>query len=484
MSDRFEAAVALHRAGRLAPAERLFREILAAEPAHPVALHLTGMIAAQTGRFEEAARLIEASIRLSPDVPEAHSNLGAALRGLGRNEEALVRLDQAIALKPRLIDAYFHAGVALQELGRAGEARAMTEKALAIDPQSPTAWYMLSQLKEYAAGDPEIETMSALLEAPSLRRRTSEEQAQLEFALAKALIDAGEADPAFARLASANRLKRSSFAYDVEADTIWLAATTSLLSPERLAGAPSGGHPTDRPVFVLGMPRSGTTLVEQILASHPSVYGAGELRFLEEAICEALGQPNAALACLELAATPAPERFARIGGAYARRIASLAPASRRIVDKMPGNFRFAALIPLVLPNARIIHCRRERLDTCFSLFSRNFAVGAKYSYDLVELGRYYRAYDGLMADLRRLLPTSRLLEVAYEDLVGDLEGSARRLIDFCGLEWDDACLRFFETKRLVRTASVNQVRRPIYDTSIGRSRRYEAFLGPLLEALG
>jgi len=231
------------------------------------------------------------------------------------------------------------------------------------------------------------------------------------------------------------------------------------------------------------MPRSGTTLVEQILASHANVHGAGELTTLEDVFIGHLGTPLAPIARARRLAALTPGDLAKIGAAYAGKVAALAPGSARITDKMPANFRLAGLIRLALPNARIVHCRRDPLDTCLSCYASNFSRGQPFAYDLRELGLYYRAYDDLMAHWREHLPPDRFLEVRYEDVVDDLEGQTRRLIAFCGLDWDDACLAFHQTRRPVRTASVNQVRQPIYRASVGRWKLYERHLGPLLDVL-
>jgi hypothetical protein len=244
-----------------------------------------------------------------------------------------------------------------------------------------------------------------------------------------------------------------------------MARTEREFSAEMMARHRGEGDPSEIPIFILGMPRSGSTLIEQILASHPGVQGGDERPDFPE-LLEALGGD-----------------FAALGAAYVERCRALAPGAARLTDKLPGNFRHAGAIHLALPKARIIHSRRAAADTCLSCFTKLFRGEQAYTYDLGELGRYYRAYARLMAHWRAVLPASVFLEVDYEELVGDPETQTRRLLAHCGLEWDSACLAFHQTRRAVRTASAAQVRQPLHRGAIGRWRRYETLLAPLLAEL-
>jgi hypothetical protein len=312
------------------------------------------------------------------------------------------------------------------------------------------------------------------------------EEEILEFALGKAWMDAGDAERAFSHLSKGNRLKRATLDYDGRAEIEGLATIPSgVRALTEVSVGP--GFSSDLPVFVVGMPRSGTTLVEQILASHPDVHGAGELAVFPQVMAAALeaaglSPPNGETGRIRL---DPHARFdpARLGRAYVDRVAPMAAGKPRLVDKLPGNFANAGLISLALPAARIIHCLRDPVDTCLSCYTHRFVGEQPFTYDLVELGQYYRAYSALMDHWRATLPPERFHEVRYEDVVADLEGQARRMVAFCGLDWDPACLRFYETSRSVRTASLNQVRRPLYRSSQGRWRAYEAQLRPLIEAL-
>ncbi len=226
------------------------------------------------------------------------------------------------------------------------------------------------------------------------------------------------------------------------------------------------GDASRAPIFVLGMPRSGTSLVEQILASHPDVHGAGELLLFDRAIAEA-----------------GVDDLTALGARYLALVDEVAPVTKRVVDKLPSNFRHLGLLHLALPRARFVHTTRDALDTCFSCYTTNFSGRQDFSWDLAECGRYYRAYEALMAHWRAILPAGMMLEVAYEDVVADVEGSARKLLAFCDLAWDDAVLRFYETERPIRTASYKQARQPIYATSVKSAATFRANLQPLIDAL-
>jgi tetratricopeptide (TPR) repeat protein len=470
--------LALQALKRPAEAAQAFQRAVALRPSQADAHSALGAALGELGRHEAALGAHRRAIELAPADAAAHLRLGVTLQALGRPDAAAAAYRAALDLNPDLIEAHVSLAVALQELGDAAAAMAAVERALALDPASAHAWLVRADLKTFAPGDPDIAAMAALADGHEARALSADDRLDLDFALGKAWMDAGEPDQAFARLDAGNRRMRAAIRYDVAADEDRLAAMARAFTPELMARLAGGGDPSEMPIFIVGMPRSGTTLVEQILASLPGVHGAGELNVLNEVV------GAARLDVAKGLGSPPPGALAALGRAYAARVAAVAPGHRRVVDKMPGNFQYAGLIALALPNARIVHCRRDPVDTCLSIFSKKFTGRQDFAYDLAELGRYYRAYDALMAHWRGLLAPERLLEVRYEDLVGDLEGEARRLVAFCGLPWDGACLDFHRTTRPVRTASVNQVRQPIYRTSVARWKPYAAHLGPLLAALG
>jgi hypothetical protein len=305
----------------------------------------------------------------------------------------------------------------------------------------------------------------------------------LHFTLGKAYEHIGKFDSAFEHFLSGNALKRGQIAY-TEAVTLGrMERTRAIFSRDFMKRHEASGEPSRAPVFVVGMARSGTTLIEQILASHPAVFGAGELQFFEQAANAVGNMMPGAPRFPDMASDFRAEHFRSLARRYLEQLLPRAPAASRIVDKMPANFHFIGLIHLALPNATIIHAVRDPLDTCVSCFSVNFTYAQPHTFDLAELGRHYRRYRDLMAHWHDVLPPGRVIDVPYEALIGDLDGAARRIVAACGLDWDPRCLDFHRTERPIRTTSSVQVRQPIYNSSIGRWRRYEKFLGPLLTEL-
>jgi tetratricopeptide (TPR) repeat protein len=427
------------------------------------------------GRLDDAVSAYRRALDLDPRHAEACNNLANALKDLGQAGEALSLYERAATLRsPVPASTLANKALLLMEMGEVERSLQVTEQTLNIDPACVPAWHIRAQLKRFSRGDTDIQSMEELLASAPTRSMSRGDQIRLEFALGKALLDAEEIERAFAHYQRGNRLKRETFAYD-DADTErWLAEIARVFTPELLRKFADSGHRTDRLVFVVGMPRSGTTLVEQILASHPEVHGAGELRVLPDLAGDF---PRSLQAWL----TPAD--LSGLGRAYEGRAAAVSSGRRLLVDKLPANFPYVGLIRLILPDARVIHVRRDAVDTCLSCYTKTFRGDVRFAYDLRELGLYYRHYETLMAHWRALMPPERFIEVCYEDVVADLEREARRLVAFCGLRWSESCREFHATRRQIQTASATQVIRPIYRTSIGRSKRYAPYLGPLLAAL-
>jgi tetratricopeptide (TPR) repeat protein len=478
----FNLGLALASLHRTEAATNAFRRTIELSPGH-YAAHNSLVVALRTlGRPAEAEAVLRQAIALQPGQADAHLNLGNVLHDLGRSDAAFAAFEAARQLSPGRAEPSNNLALALRELGRIDEALAATEAALAADPSSPAAWYIRSDLKRFEPGDPDLAAMERLLAAAAQRNLPADAAAQLEFALGKAWRDAGDVDRAFGCYAEGNRRKRATFAYDAEADAARIASYAAATRAEVLARLAGAGVADERPVFVVGMPRSGTTLVEQILASHSEVATMGETPALGVAIRAAVGADHALVSGADYERLLLPEPLQAVARDYLRRLGP--QAARRVVDKTPANFQFAGVIALALPGARIIHCRRDPADTCLSCYTTLFTGQQDFAYELAELGRYHRAYSTAMAHWRELLSPDRLLEIDYEALVDDLEGEARRMIAFCGLDWNPACLDFHRSSRRVQTASASQVRRPVYRGSVGAAAAFEAHLGALLAVLG
>jgi tetratricopeptide (TPR) repeat protein len=431
------------------------------------------------GRREEARAQYHKALSLNPVHAEARVNLGCLLLELGSPEEAISQFQAALITDPEQFEGYNGLGTAFQAMGRLDEAIAAFEKATVIAPRKTAAFLNLANATRLAADDARFIAMQSL--AREIERLDVEDQFRLHFALGKVLDAQGDGEASFQHLLKGNRLKRQQVTYDEEKTIAWLSRIQAEFSAEALRVKRGLAEPSNVPIFIVGMPRSGTTLIEQILASHPHAFGAGEFR--------ELGQLAASLRASDGSKFPecvlalSDEQLHDLGCSYVRSLRKIAPAAERITDKMPYNFAYVGLIHLALPNARILHVRRDPRDTAFSCFSIMFHEGQEFTYDLAELGRYIRGYENIMEHWRRVLPRGSMLELQYEDVVDNLEDEARRMLSYCGLEWNDRCLAFHETKRPVSTASVNQVRQPIYSSSIGRWRAFERELQPLIEVL-
>ena len=461
-----------------------FEKALAVKPDHAEALNNRGNALLRLERFEEALVSLDKALAIKPNIAEAQYNRGTALLGLKHFEEALASLDKALAMKADYPQALNNRGTVLGILGKHDEARAAYLKAMAFDPSLTPVYFNYAHLVKFSADAPQLKTMEAIRDGSDPLSDT--DRIQLEFALAKAYADSGDHARSFRRLLSGNALKRAQTNYDednvlAKFDRIETMITAELLRKMEKLG---GGDPSSKPIFILGVARSGSSLVEQILASHPKVHGAGELTTLCDVVSNVRGPSGNPIPYPEFVTGLDAHALCQIGANYLAQIKKVAPTATHITDKMPSNFILAGLIHLALPKAYIIHTVRDPLDTCISCFSKLFTGEQNHTYDLVELGRYFRRYQKLMQHWQRVLPQGRILNVHYEDVVSDLEGQARRMIAHCGLEWEERCLLFNATDRPVLTASSFQVRQPIYQSAVGRARAYEEFLGPLKEALG
>jgi tetratricopeptide (TPR) repeat protein len=449
---------------------------LAIQPDFAQALSNRGNVLFKLQRYDQALASYDRALAIRPDFAEAHHGRGIVLSTFEfkRYDEALASYDRALAIRPDFAEAHHGRGIVLRRFGRIEEAQPPLEKAVELAPRRVEFVCSFAESRRFVDSDPHLTLIEAL--ARDMGSLSEEDQTYLHFALGKVYADLGHHERSFAHLIKGNALKREQIVYDEAAALAQLERIREVFTAEALRKGRGSGNPSAVPVFIIGMPRSGSTLVEQILATHPKVYGAGELDDFQAAVASlrGLNRARTGLGVKEL-------RW--IGTRYLERVVAMVPAAKRITDKMPANFRYVGLIHLALPNARIIHIRRDPIDTCLSCFSILFAHDQFFTYDLAELGRYYRAYATLMEHWREVLPLGQMLEVQYEELVTNFEPLARRIVAHCGLEWDDACLEFHKTQRPIWTASVDQVRRKIYLSSVGRWRPHDGLLRPLSEAL-
>lgn len=430
--------------------------------------------------YEDALRCHERAITLAPDDPRAHAGHAVTLKRAQDVEGAMAACRRALALAPERADLFILLGNCLSALGRFTAAADAHRQALVLDPDSVEARKGLVAAGQLSAD--EAETQQLLAVASDIGQPASQ-RIPAGFALGRLFDKAGDYDAAFAAYATANRLTKEMQAADGSAfDPATLQreidAVIAGFSARSIAAASTAGEDSDLPVFIVGMPRSGTTLAEQILASHKAVFGAGE----RPEINQIGGRLIQGVTGINPETWPAAviREEARRHLAFLRR---MAPGALRVIDKLPDNIFWVGVIAVLFPGARIILCRRDLRDVCLSCFFQNFASGMNWTYDLADLAFRARQVERLAAHWRAVLPTSMLLEVQYESLVADLEGQSRRLVSFLGLEWDPACLDFHMTERQVLTASQWQVRQPLYATSAGRWRHYRRHLAGLFEGL-
>ncbi len=477
---RLARARRLYDENRFAECERICRDLLSQYPDEPRALSIFGYLALRGGALTTAIETFQHLCELQPDYAGHRGALASALRQAGRHQESLAAQQACVALAPDDPEAMQNLASQYAETGQLELARDTYTAVLARAPKLGQAHYGLALIKQFAAEDPQIPQMKALLDD---RELDPANRTRIAFSLGKACEDLGEFNQAFAYYKLGNDLKRGQLVFDPEqerSNAQRVIRTFSDSLRERLHGA---GFASALPVFIVGMPRSGSTLVEQIIDNHPEVHGAGELPNLFRVLQRGLhAQTPAGRAFPEAVAALDFATWQQLGEAYVSSVRGLDPGARRIVDKQLYNYTLVGMIHLMLPDARIIHCVRDPLDTCVSCYTQNFGSERGFSCDLSALGQTYRHYEEIMAHWRQWL-TEPMLEVAYEDVVADPETQARRLIEYLGLEWSDACLTPERSKRTVITSSLGQVRAPVYSSSLGRWRRFEKHLQPLTDAL-
>jgi tetratricopeptide (TPR) repeat protein len=502
--------------GRLDEAEQRLRQLLVARPNDAAVHRLLAETFSRMGRYEAAELVLEHALRLDPthdggrfafahalfhqqrgaDAVAAlqpllakypsetpYKNLLAAcLNLLGDFEQAIRINEELLATHSRQPKIWLNYGHALRTVGRRDEAIAAYKRCIALAPSLGDAYWSIANLKVASFTPEEVAAMSDQLGRADL---SAEDRLHLHYALGKALEDRGEMAGAFDNYSAGAELRRAAAPYDADETAALTERSIALFTPSFFAAAKGGCNATD-PIFIVGLPRSGSTLIEQILASHSAVEGTMELSDIG-LIAKSLkgSQPDGS-------ASPYPNTLAGLSVDQLTALGEKFLADTRVhrplgrpffTDKMPNNFQHVGLIQLILPNAKIIDARRHPLGACFSAFKQHFAQGQNFSYDLVDLGRYYRDYVRLMAHYDAVLP-GRIHRVIYEDMVEDTEGVVRRLLDYCGLPFEDACLKFYENDRAVRTVSSEQVRKPIFRGGLDQWTRFEPWLGPLKSALG
>ena len=502
-----EAALALHD-NRLSDAEPLLKQQLKHDPFDVAAMRMLAELAGRIGRYRDAEVLLRRAIELSPAFTAARANLALVLYRLNRPSEAIAELatvvvedpdnpghanlqaaafgrigdfDAAIALYGRVLaDApaqprvWMSFGHMLKTVGRQADGIAAYRRAIDLLPSLGEAWWSLANLKTVRFDEADIAQMETALSASGI---SDEDRFHLDFALGKAFEDRRQAEAAFAHYAAGNARRRAQLAYDAEETTRFVDRSIATFDAAFFAERADSGCPAPDPIFILGMPRAGSTLIEQILSSHSQVEGTSELPDIP-----ALARDDPAYP--EGLADWSPERLREAGEAYLARTRIQRRTDRPFfIDKLPNNWAHVAFIQAILPNARIIDARRHPLGCCFSNFKQHFARGQGFSYGLDDMGRYYRDYVRLMAHVDAVLP-GRVQRVLYEDMVDDTEATVRALLAACGLAFEPACLAFHQTERAVRTASSEQVRRPIFREGTDAWKPFEPWLDPLKAALG
>lgn len=480
-----------------------YQELMRIAPRHVAAVNNLGAALSKVGRYKEAETYFYQAIKIEPDFPDAHSNLGHALLLKGQYAGAEQFLRRALKLNPRFVDARINLGLVLSFLSRLRDARSQFEKALKYQPRNPDALFGLALVAMTEGNfDQTVALLGRALQVnprmpralalqAGLRKMTPSDTAwlknaeevaaggiapldesELRFAIAKYYDDVKAFKQAFENYKRANDLLKSiAEPYDREAYKGFVDGVIRTYTKEVVARVNGGASDSMKPVFVIGMPRSGTSLAEQIIASHPSAKGAGELEFWADAIHQHEALIN----------TGPPDEAMRkkLAEAYLRVLKAKSGDALRVVDKAPINSDYLGVIHSIFPNARFIYMQRDPIDTCLSCYFQKFVLSLNFTMDLSDLADYYRQHRRLMAHWRAVLPPGTLLDLPYEELVADQEGWSRKILDFLGLEWDERVLNFHETKRAVATASFWQVRQRMFKNSVQRWRNYEKFIGPL-----
>ena len=470
------------RLGRYADAEQLLERCLQLAPNFHSARHNYAVSLMRQGRAEAAVPQIERLLRADPRNPSYRSLHAAVLAAIGEYARALATYRDVLKQYPNNARIWMSYGHALKTAGEGPEGIDAYHRATELDAGLGEVWWSLANLKTYRFDDSDLAHMRAQLQRPEL---DTTDRLHFHFALGKALEDREQHAESFEHYREGNRLRRTQIHYDPQRTGEHVARSRAFFTPQLFSAHAGCGAPAPDPIFVVGLPRAGSTLIEQILASHSQVEGTMELPDVP-ALAQAVGARSRAdkLSYPQALQALTHAQLRELGEEYLARTRIQRKTGRPFfIDKLPNNFLHVGFIHLMLPNARIIDARRHPLGCCFSAFKQHFARGQSFTYDLVEVGAYYRSYVELMAHFDAVLP-GRVHRVFYEDMVQDTEREVRRLLEYCGLPFEAECLRFYENQRAVRTASSEQVRVPIYRDGMDQWRHFEPWLGPLKTALG
>ncbi len=476
-----QAGLIFERTGGFARAIDFFNKAIALNPNLADAYYNRGIALAKAMRHDESIASYRKAIEINPKFDKAHNNLGYMLIETGDMDGAEAAIKQALELRPDYEAAHNNLGIVLRQKGDLAGGNTCFQRALELNPEYAEAHRHLAVSTKYSKKD--MSHAKQLEELVAGGKLSTERRMHAKYALGKIYDDCGMYEKAFEAFHEANEIRKTMFPFDVERHHEIVSQIISTFSADFFDKRQGFGFDDETPVFIVGMPRSGTTLVEQIISSHPKAFGAGELgaiRGLEGAVARELRSE-----------TPFPmvsrlidrKTAGDIGQGYVKHLRTHSTDASRITDKMPDNFLSVGFIKLILPKAKIIHCRRDPRDSGLSIYFQCFTFGNGYAYDLQTIGQYYNEYDRIMQHWKSL-KNIEILDVQYEEMIENQEAMSRRLIDFVGLEWDKKCLSFHKTSRVVKTASVDQVRRPLYKSSVARWRPYEQWLGPLLETVG
>lgn len=472
----FNLGVILKALGRIDQAIRSYQKAISILPNYPDAYNNIGNIFHELKRFSEAIDSYEWAIAFRHDFFQAYNNLGLCLSDFGNSELAVNNFRKAIEIEPNYIDAHFNLGISMKELGKRRESINSFESVLKIDSTHAKAHRNLSVIKKYTSEDPQISVIESLLNSDTL---SESESIELNFAMAKVYEDLDDSKKFFKFLDKANKLNKNSLNYSIDEDKKRFFVLKKLFSTLPPTLRKNKKTLNDfQPIFILGMPRSGTSLIEQILASHNKVYGAGELKFLGEY----------SISCLNKIVSEGSKKITNkelisLRSKYLTSLNQINTNKKIITDKMPDNFKYVGFILSAFPDAKIIHVKRDPIATCWSNYKSFFATGGNgFASNQEDIAEFYNLYKDLMEFWNKLFP-NKIFEISYEDLTINQEKETRKLLKYCDLNWDSNCLNFYENNRMVKTVSSLQVREKIYQGSSEIWKKYEENLKPLINGL-